>query len=141
MEPVSATLGLAGVLAQCLAVSAGIGLICQGLFDTRWFNRWIGDGVDGRPSRFLPNWNPKAAIAIGMGIYLNKALLTVMFFSTVAGKVIPNPIPSELVPGLEADVIATGILFGLGPKIWLRLSRDIFGGQRRILDAAQTAKG
>lgn len=130
----SSTLALAKNMCQMLAISAGLAVICRGLFDTHFWN----EHIDARIARWLPNFDSRPVLAIALGLWFN-SLFRQCFFLSVMGYE-PNAFAASMQTGadaVEVDILATGILFGLGPKVWIALAPTIFKGQKRIMQMAK----
>lgn len=138
MDLIAVPVALGATIAQLLTISGLLTLVCKGLFDTRVFNKWVGKGIDGEPSRFLPAWDLRPVLAVVLGVWVAHEW-NFLFIASVAGKTQAQLLDMSR-SALELDNVLTGIGLGLGPKFWLALGKRVFEGQRQIASQVRGGK-
>ena len=60
---------LAKTLAVLILIAAGQTVALEQIFDTPLYQRWLGWGVDGQPSKILKSFDLRPWISVGVDIY------------------------------------------------------------------------
>jgi len=120
------------VFVELAFVAIAISVALEQVFDTRWWQKNMGKGIDGQPSRWLPNFELRPWVATAIGMILAYAFG--LQFIKMGLNIIPETGP-WWTWGNDLDKVLTGLILGGGSKAVIKFARRFATTSKDIKEA------
>jgi hypothetical protein len=126
------------VLTKLAFVATVLTVALEQIFDTRFYQKWLGKGIDGTPSRFFQVFELRPWISSAVGVFLAWKLQLAAIAEGTSAAYIPIPDGLESVPDVLAiDFILTGLIIGGGTKAVKKVAKQ-FAATKKDLTGTLT---